>query len=103
MVNSNQQRPSKSGFFPLILTIGGFCLFAIIIAYIWKDKSPSTVARGGLTPVERLDLLRTHQEQSKKDLTTYGWVDKDEGIVRIPIEQAMELTLKDLNQGQTHN
>ena len=27
-------------------------------------------------------------------LSTYGWVDKDSGIVRIPIDQAMELLLK---------
>jgi hypothetical protein len=103
MDNSNQQRPSKSGLLPLILTIGGFCLFAIIIAYAWKDHSPSTVARGGLTPVERFDLLRLHREEADKNLTTYGWVNKEEGVVRIPIERAMELTLKDLNQGQTPN
>lgn len=103
MGNSDQQRPSKSGLLPLLLTIGGFCLFAIIIGSVWKDKGPSTIARGGLTAVERLDLLRTHREQSVKDLTTYGWIDEEAGIVRIPIERAMEFTLEDLNQGQTQN
>ena len=27
-------------------------------------------------------------------LNTYGWTDKQKGIVRIPIDQAMELQLK---------
>jgi hypothetical protein len=26
-------------------------------------------------------------------LTTYGWVDRNNGVVRIPIQKAMELTL----------
>ena len=32
--------------------------------------------------------------QEDKILSTYGWTDKPLGIVRIPIDQAMELQLK---------
>lgn len=39
-------------------------------------------------PEEQLDALRVEEDET---LTTYGWVDRDEGVVRIPIEQAMEL------------
>lgn len=34
------------------------------------------------------DINQLRQEENKR-LTTYGWIDKDKGIVRIPIEQAM--------------
>jgi hypothetical protein len=37
-------------------------------------------------PSTDIDQLR--REENKK-LTTYGWIDKDKGVVRIPIEQAM--------------
>jgi len=42
-------------------------------------------------PQLELQQLRTQEDQT---LSTYGWVDKKEGIVRIPIERAMELQLQ---------
>lgn len=33
-------------------------------------------------------------------LNTYGWVDGKKGVVRIPIDRAMELTVRDLSRGQ---
>ncbi len=39
-------------------------------------------------PRVQLDALR---EQEQETLTNYGWVDEEQGIVRIPIERAMEL------------
>ncbi len=29
--------------------------------------------------------------------TTYGWVDQNAGVVRLPLDRAMELTVRDLN------
>lgn len=31
-------------------------------------------------------------QSSRQTLRTYGWLDKDKGIIRIPIDQAIELT-----------
>jgi hypothetical protein len=36
------------------------------------------------------DLRKEQDEQQK----TYGWVDKNAGVVRLPIERAMELTVQ---------
>lgn len=36
----------------------------------------------------QLDQIRLHEEDT---LATYGWVDQQAGIVRIPIERAMDL------------
>jgi hypothetical protein len=41
----------------------------------------------------RGDLLAL-REAEERTLTTYGWVDRNAGIVRIPIEQAMTLTVE---------
>jgi hypothetical protein len=39
------------------------------------------------------DLLRLRQSEDQI-LNTYGWVDRNAGVVRIPIEQAMKLTVE---------
>jgi len=41
----------------------------------------------------RQDLLEMRAEEDRI-LTTYGWVDKNAGVVRIPIEEAMKLMVQ---------
>ena len=43
------------------------------------------------TPVTDLAALRAAEQ---KALTSYGWVDHEKGVVHIPIDQAMKLTLQ---------
>ena len=43
------------------------------------------------TPREDLRALRAREEEI---LGSYGWVDKATGVVRIPIDEAMKLTLQ---------
>jgi len=38
--------------------------------------------------------LRSYSEEEEKKLATYDWVDKSKGIVRIPIDRAMELIVQ---------
>ena len=38
--------------------------------------------------------LRALRDQEDKLLSSYSWVDKSAGVVRIPIDQAMKLTLQ---------
>ena len=42
-------------------------------------------------PREDLAALRTREDET---LSSYGWVDRNAGVVRIPIDRAMELTLQ---------
>jgi hypothetical protein len=44
-----------------------------------------------VNPRQDMRDLRAHEDEI---LTTYGWVDKSAGIVRIPIDQAMKLTIE---------
>lgn len=64
------------------------------------DVSPSPLAESGesapppgplLQIAERLDL-RLHRESQEKLIHETGWIDRDRGVVRIPIERAIELT-----------
>jgi hypothetical protein len=45
--------------------------------------------------VEKLAKLR---EENEKTLHSYAWADKDKGVVQIPIERAMELTVEALKK-----
>jgi hypothetical protein len=50
-------------------------------------------------PQPRLEVneraqFRPFLEDQDRKLATYGWVDKDKGIVRIPIDRAMELIVQ---------
>ena len=42
-------------------------------------------------PRQDLQELRAHEDEM---LTTYGWVDRNAGVVRIPISEAMKLTVE---------
>jgi hypothetical protein len=44
----------------------------------------------------RAEKLEAAQKENLTALTTYGWVDKSKGIARIPINDAMKLTLTEL-------
>ena len=64
------------------------------------DVSPSPLAESGEPPAppgpllqvaERLDL-RLHREAQEKLIQEPAWIDRDRGVVRIPIERAIKLT-----------
>ena|SRR5947208_2445365 len=44
----------------------------------------------------REEKLKTMRDAASKDLNSYAWVDKGKGVARIPIDRAMQLTLRDL-------
>lgn len=46
----------------------------------------------------RAEKLRAVHEETTKVLTTYAWVDKAKGVVRIPIDDAMKLTMAELGR-----
>jgi hypothetical protein len=45
----------------------------------------------GLLPFDQRNELRQLRQAEHRQLTTYGWIDQDAGIARIPIERAMEI------------
>jgi hypothetical protein len=46
-----------------------------------------------IQPDPRVDM-RSYAESQEKLLNTYGWIDRQNGIVRLPIDRAMELLLE---------
>jgi hypothetical protein len=56
-----------------------------------KRQDGDTVAPTENTPVTDMEDMRANEEKAQ---TTYGWIDAQKGVVRIPIEQAKQLLLQ---------
>ncbi len=85
-------RAPWSAWFGIVLL---FLVFGVIVLAIigpWPGRSDYEESRAK----KRMENLKTLREETDKALTTYGWIDKNKGVARIPIERAMELTVADL-------
>src|SRR5438045_9442570 len=72
-----------------------FVLFgAIVVAVI--GPSPRGDSYEKMRAETRAKKLKEARDEESKALTTYAWVDKSKGTVRLPIDRAMELTVADL-------
>jgi len=86
----------KSGFFVTgIAVIGGFLIFVLILVIAYLPNKPAPPPQGTKTPEERAVILRELRAKEVAAATSYGWVDQPKGVVRIPIERAMQLTLEE--------
>jgi hypothetical protein len=69
-------------------------LFIIFIAYLPNRPEPVNAQ----LIQQRTDQLATIQAE-QKDLTTgYSWINQEEGVVRIPVEQAKRIVVNRLNE-----
>src|SRR5260370_38112162 len=85
---------------PLSTWLGIVLLFAlfgvIVLAVIGPAPGGSDYEETGTK--KRADVLKTPRDEATKALTTYGWIDKNKAVARVPIERAMELTIAELAQ-----
>lgn len=106
--------PNRANVRPLIAFIVGLMIVSVIafgvavlvVSAVTKEKPEVGVPSAGVAAapvpapppgvVARADPnleYRVMVAQSLADLTTYGWVNKDTGIARIPIDQAMQIVV----------
>jgi len=87
-----------------VLTIVGMLASWLAFKYFVRVQklgppaSPFENARE-LPPAPRLQVnpvetLKDYQAEEGSKLNGYGWVDKNAGVVRIPIDRAMQITLE---------
>lgn len=63
----------------------------------YQQAAPPAAPEGFPQPqLQRIPAAELQQLQAKfhRDLTSYGWVDRNRGVVRIPVKQAMELLVQ---------
>ena len=56
-----------------------------------KDQNGNPISPNASTPVVDMDEMRASEDEALKNP---GWVDKQKGIVRIPIERAKQLVVQ---------
>jgi hypothetical protein len=88
---------SGMGFLTLLGLVGMGLLFAYYSTHESLGPPPSPLAAGPqIPPQPRLEIgehsdLERKRRAEEAILNTYGWVDRKAGIVRIPIDRAIEL------------
>jgi lysylphosphatidylglycerol synthetase-like protein (DUF2156 family) len=87
----------KNFWVTLAAIIGVFALFALILFIAYLPQKAPPLPEGSKTPEERAALLTDLRAKEKSATTTYGWVDQAAGLVRLPTDRAVELTIQELN------
>jgi len=87
-----QPRGMFSTWLGVVLLFAFFGLLALVIL--------KAAPRGSDYEKKRAEARAKKLEEAQKEylntLTTYGWVDKNKGVVRIPINEAMQIMLVEL-------
>jgi hypothetical protein len=73
-----------------------FALFGVIVLAV-VGPTPRGADFEQKRAKAREEKLKTLRQADAKELTTFGWIDKNKGVVRLPIERAMELTVAELS------
>ena len=83
---------------PLISIIAVFVLFALFLAvvyYVYVPRQTGAFADDGIHTADQrkktLADMRAKQEQQAK---SYAWVDQKAGVVQLPLDRAVELTVQ---------
>ena len=108
--------PSRGSFwFSAAGIIGCFLLFLVIlfIAYIPSRQTDvrgaanlseeERIAANLLTPAERKARLETLHAREAAEMDSYGWIDQKNGVVRLSVERAIQLTIEESRAGEGAN
>ncbi len=94
----NTEPSDKKVLFSAIGFIGVFLVFAFIVAVAYLPNR--SVSQEALNVEARSKILKEVQTEQARLVNAYEWVNQNEGVVRIPVERAMELTVQELREKQ---
>ena len=93
---SNDSFPHRTPVFTTGIVLLCFALFGWLA---WKVYVPRAYTvdkvEGVRAPADRKALLTDKLAKEHVDATSYAWVDQKAGVVRLPIDRAIELTVRD--------
>jgi hypothetical protein len=100
----NSRPESKTGLAVYFLAlIGAFLVVGGLAWILYSRTRPDTLNQARIE--ERMKNLRDITATSTEALTTFGWHDQPKGVVRLPINTAMDLVVrewKDPAQGRSN-
>ncbi len=99
--------PQRTPVFTALVVLAGILLFAWFINKFYHaapelnprgNPNPADFAedqRWKMTPEGRAKHLADARTQEQAAAQSYGWVDQKAGVARLPIDRAIELTVRD--------
>jgi hypothetical protein len=100
MADAESLRQTAQSRAPFSTWLGVVLLFALFGAIVLAVIGPASRSDDyeQKRAKAREEKLKTAREEDAKALSSYGWIDKNKGVARIPVARAMELTLVELAQ-----
>lgn len=97
---TNIKNKSISPFNPFVILASLVLLatFACILGFAYIPRLPGEIEEDIVE--QRFANLAEVQAGQKKLISSYEWVDKEKGVVRIPIEQSMRIVVEELQASQ---
>jgi hypothetical protein len=93
---ANFSFPHRTPVFTAVIVLLCFAAFGWLATRIYAPHAAMVdPVEGVKTPAMRKELLAKHRSDEHAGATGYGWVDQKAGIVRLPIDRAIELTVRD--------
>ena len=88
--------PHRTPVFTALIVLLCFAAFAWLARKIYTPHAAEVVQVDGVrTPADRKKLLAEHREKEQAGAVHYAWIDQKAGTVRLPIDRAIELTVRD--------
>jgi hypothetical protein len=84
-------QPNRSGLFYIVGVLGALLIMAIMTGILVKHTQPESV--GADVAKKRYENLTTQRAADSDALNNYAMQDAAKGVVRLPIQRAMEITL----------
>ena len=98
--------PQRAPVFTAVVVIVGILLFAVFVGKFYRGAAPVD-PRGKVNPADIAEDQRwkytpegraaalTKLQQDAATGSSYGWVDQKAGLARLPVDRAIELTVRD--------
>ncbi|MBI3876689.1 MAG: hypothetical protein HY300_12190 [Verrucomicrobia bacterium] len=77
----------------VVAVVGALLIVAVLLSLMDKYTRPAASAAPARAK-ERAEKLAEVRRDAGEALASYGWQDKTKGLVRLPVDRAMELTVQ---------
>ncbi|MEY3000795.1 MAG: hypothetical protein RL648_1009 [Verrucomicrobiota bacterium] len=92
--SSTSEPSDKKVLFSALGWLGVIFVFLLILAVAYLPNRAVSIEEANVA--ERMTIRNTVRGEQARLVSTYEWVDREKGVVRIPVERAMKLTVDEL-------
>jgi hypothetical protein len=89
----NKDDPNSGATFMVILLSTVFCLATVWVLQGYFEYAQRKEVEAKVVNVTPANLARSRQDDAAR-LSGYRWIDRESGVVSIPIEDAMQLVVE---------